>query len=139
MPGIDITPSTQVEPGDVDANGKILLIGGYVSTHIREFALAVDDPFRTTTGHTGFAYNGKKYTNGVEQAVANATWHTEGASAYRGPDADFPLKGLVICETSAAMTSVGFVTIWDTANAAAPKLWMRIAATPVALPWRAPA
>jgi hypothetical protein len=51
----------------------------------------------TTQGHTGFAWDGQKYLNGVlVSGPVFASWYTEGTSAYRGELLTFPQSGLVL-------------------------------------------
>lgn len=57
------------------------------------------EPWNTPTANnfTGYARNGKHYTNGSEDAgPVWAPWATEGASDDRGSRADFPLHALIV-------------------------------------------
>ena len=51
-----------------------------------------------TNGHTGYAFDGALYANGVKSLspLVEASWFTEGAGPYRGSSAPFPLYGLIL-------------------------------------------
>ncbi len=51
----------------------------------------------TTTGHTGFAYDGTHYTAGIQDpGPIFASWYTEAAGPYRGGTKTFPTSAVVI-------------------------------------------
>ena len=54
--------------------------------------------FPEDNGHTGFAFNGSRYTDGVEDISPPmvASWFTEAPGPYRGQSAQFPAYGLVL-------------------------------------------
>jgi hypothetical protein len=54
--------------------------------------------FPSQNGHTGFAFDGQHYTNGVQDLSppTSASWYTEGPGAYRGASARFPSYGLAL-------------------------------------------
>jgi len=86
---------------------------------------ATQDPWHTPTANnfTGYARNGKHYTNGSEDAgPVWAPWATEGSSDHRGTRQDFPLHALIV-------TGRYEVVIFDldsyTGAVNSLKVWMR--------------
>lgn len=73
--------------------------------------------FPTTQLHTGYAWDGTLYYNGVQQVgPIYASWYLEGAGDYRGSMAAFPQTGLVLLSNTA-------MTITD-GSTASLELWM---------------
>ena len=54
--------------------------------------------FPQDNGHTGFAFNGSHYTDGVEDISPPvvASWYSEGSGPFRGSSAPFPSYGLIL-------------------------------------------
>jgi hypothetical protein len=51
----------------------------------------------TTTGFTGYARNGYRYTNGVQDAgPVSAPWRTEASGSNRSSRGDFPVRALIV-------------------------------------------
>lgn len=57
-----------------------------------------DDSFyNPSLGHNGFAFDGTRYTNGVQDAgPIFASWYSEATGPYRGDSATFPRFGLIL-------------------------------------------
>ena len=70
----------------------------------------------TTTGHTGFAFDGIHYTSGVKGNVY-ASWYSEPFSSYRGSTQNFPTSAIVLLSDVA-------LTIMDETAPNLP-LWMQ--------------
>lgn len=101
----------------------------YINQSIRATCLIEpkdDDSFYNpaTLGHSGFAWDGTLYIEGVQQiTIASpptpvyASWATEASGAYRGDSSTFPQAGLVLLSRVA-------LTILDETTSAL-KLWMQ--------------
>jgi hypothetical protein len=83
------------------------------------------DPWNTPTlnNFTGYARNGYKYTNGVQDAgPVSAPWRSEASGANRSSRADFPLKVLIV-------VTLRELVIFDldtfTGTPASLRVWMR--------------
>lgn len=80
----------------------------------------------TTTGHNGFAADGTRYTNGVQDAgPVLASWFSEFGSSndpYRDDQAAFPSNGLILL-SPVAMTILNESTPVPHANQL--RLWMQ--------------
>jgi hypothetical protein len=71
-------------------------LGQPVLTSMLCFQRDVDSFFNPTElGHTGFAFDGLSYTNGVA-GTTKASWSTESQGDARGPLQSFPTQALVI-------------------------------------------
>ena len=56
-----------------------------------------DSFFNPTIGHNGFAADGTRYTNGVQDVgPVLASWFTEQPGPYRGSKQPFPNQGLIL-------------------------------------------
>lgn len=69
-----------------------------VATALVQIADSDSFYFPESSGHTGFAFNGSHYTNGVEDLSPPvvASWYAEGEGLYRGSSAPFPSYGLIL-------------------------------------------
>lgn len=78
-----------------------------------------DDSFyNPLLGHNGFAYDGTRYTSGVQDAgPVYASWYSEATGPYRGGSATFPKYGLILLSKVA-------LTILDESTTALT-LWMQ--------------
>lgn len=93
----------------------------YLNQEIQSSLLIVpkdNDPFffPTQLAHTGFAFDGFFYDQGVKTA-AQASWFLEPQGPYRGPLPSFPEAALVLLSQAA-------LTILDETNPSLP-LWMQ--------------
>jgi hypothetical protein len=85
-----------------------------------------EEPWANPTAHnfTGFARNGKRYTNGVEDAGPTwAPWATEGASNDRSARVEFPSKALVVGTWREVV--IFDCDNYDPLDHATLKVWMR--------------
>jgi hypothetical protein len=73
----------------------------------------------TALTHTGYAFDGFYYTNGVQDSTRRASWFIEGTSSYRGSGQPFPSSGLVIL-SRVALTILDVTTV-----TAGLVLWMQ--------------
>jgi len=73
--------------------------------------------FPGNNGHTGYAFNGQHYTNGVQDiGYPSASWFSEGSGSYRGAGTSFPFYGLILLGRAS-------MTILDESNPSL-NLWM---------------
>lgn len=80
---------------DIDGRPHFYDIGFFAATYYN----TAGEPWNTPTANnfTGYARNGKHYTNGVEDAgPVWAPWATEAAGDHRGARSDFPLSALIV-------------------------------------------
>lgn len=113
----DASAETNVSSLDPETHNYFI---GYNPQCVRYFNLT-DEPWNnpTTNNFTGYARDGKKYTNGVmDSGPVWAPWASEAAGADRSARDDFPVRGLIISNTSE-------VVILDLDSYPLIKMWMR--------------
>jgi hypothetical protein len=72
----------------------------------------------TTTGHSGYAFDGQLYAEGVLVSPSQqASWFTESSGPFRGPSGAFPQSALILFSTNS-------LTIYDETQQNLP-LWMQ--------------
>jgi hypothetical protein len=94
----------------------------YIDQDIQATALVQirdnDSFYNPSLGHNGFAADGTRYTNGVQDAgPVFASWFTEGVGTYRGTSAPFPNAGLIL------LSKVSLVILDETTRSL--NLWMQ--------------
>lgn len=111
--------------GSVDLNGNQHFHSTSNLWYYNAFVYdTTSEPWRDPTSHadfTGYATDGKHYTNGVEDAgPVYAPWYTETPSADRGNRPEFPVRALIVI-------SIYEITIFDLDNFPTDlSVWMRI-------------
>jgi hypothetical protein len=105
--------------GGVDSEGHAYF-NGY-DHNVCQVINNANAPWHTPTlnNFSGYARDGKKYTNGVQDAgPVWAPWASEAAGAHRSLRADFPVKAAFVATNSE-------ISVFDLDNYPTVKLWMR--------------
>jgi hypothetical protein len=92
---LSLDPEFSTTTQDVDLHYHFV----YTKPYLAIYCDTTLDPWNTPTlnNFTGYARNGYKYTNGVQDAgPVSAPWRSEASGANRSSRADFPLKSLIV-------------------------------------------
>lgn len=118
---LSLEPEFSTITQDVDLHYHFV----YPKPYLASYYDTTLDPWNTPTlnNFTGYARNGYKYTNGVQDAgPVSAPWRTEASGANRSARADFPLKSLIVV-TRQELVIFDLDTF--TGSAASLRVWMR--------------
>lgn len=92
---LSLEPEFSTVTQDVDLHYHF----AYPKPYLALYCDATLDPWNTPTlnSFSGYARNGYKYTNGVQDAgPVSAPWRSEASGANRSSRADFPVKSLIV-------------------------------------------
>jgi hypothetical protein len=92
---LSLEPEFSTITQDVDLHYHFV----YPKPYLAIYCDTTNDPWNTPTlnSFTGYARNGYKYTNGVQDVgPVSAPWRSEASGANRSSRADFPLKSLIV-------------------------------------------
>jgi hypothetical protein len=108
-----------IDTADLDSEGHNYFIG--TNTQCYRYVDCTGEPWDVPTSHlyNGYARDGTKYTNGVQDSgPVWAPWAAEAAGVDRSSRKDFPRRALIISNTSE-------VVIFDLDSWPQIKMWMR--------------
>lgn len=118
---LSLEPEFSTITQDVDLHYHFV----YPKPYLAIYCDATLDPWNTPTlnNFTGYARNGYKYTNGVQDVgPVSAPWRSEASGANRSARADFPVKSLIVVTR---LELVIFDLDTFTGSASSLRVWMR--------------
>ena len=118
---LSLEPEFSTITQDVDLHYHFV----YPKPYLAVYCDTTLDPWNTPTlnSFSGYARNGYKYTNGVQDGgPVSAPWRSEASGANRSARADFPVKSLIVV-TRQELVIFDLDTF--TGSAASLRVWMR--------------